>query len=170
MGLSGAREAVVMPGASGMVRMQYTGRMQLFTLSGQTSRTNYRFGATRRIGWVDQRDVGKRGESGFLNVMEAGEYVFEPYREPGQAQAPPALATPPVPAPSPAPVGEEQPDPGLDAQASMAEMPDPANLTVPEIRALDLTPAQWRRLLDLEQAGKQRTTAIQHIETALANA
>lgn len=47
---------------------------------------------------------------------------------------------------------------GLKAQEG--EAPDPAILTVGEIEALELTPAQWAELLELEQTGKARKGVI----------
>lgn len=41
---------------------------------------------------------------------------------------------------------------------------DPAEMTVTEIKALELTPEQWSELLDLEREGKARVTVIDYAE------
>lgn len=45
-----------------------------------------------------------------------------------------------------------------------ADPPDPGEMTVEEIKALDLTPEQWSELLDLEREGKARVTVIDYAE------
>lgn len=47
--------------------------------------------------------------------------------------------------------------------------PDPSALTVAEIKALELSQEQWKALMAAEKAGKNRTGAIEFIESVLAD-
>ena len=147
-----------MAGIEGFVEIEYVGDRQLSTFTGEATNTRYRFGATRRIGFVDKRDVGERPSegrpgSGFLALRRNGQYLFR------------AVEAPPAPA-------EPEPEPEPEAAVSEPEVMalDPNELTVDEIRALDLSPVAWAQLLDAERAGKNRKSAVEHIQAQLGKA
>lgn len=100
----------------------------------------YRFGRNAKHirAWVALADVQFLLDSGLFKVVEQ--------------QAP--LSVPPPQPPEP------EPEPVLHFT--------PADLTVAEIKALELTAEQWAAVLDEEQAGKQRVTVIDHAEQQLA--
>lgn len=147
---------------TGFVQIEYLGNNYGSTVWGgpgaAPSGRSYTFGAgaTDRIKYVDPRDA-----QWFANLREGGRNVFAQVRvEP---------VAPPMSEPEP-----EEAEP-LDNLSSGAEevhapaLPDPADLTVTEIKALDLTPVQWDQLLAAERAGKNRATAVEYMESQLVD-
>lgn len=69
----------LLPGAEGMVRLEYTGAQQIATWTGHVTNAAYRFGVTKRVGWVDKRDAGEREGKGFLSLRKNGMWLFNLY-------------------------------------------------------------------------------------------
>lgn len=166
-------------GAAGMVLLEYTGGQQDAVWTGHVTHTAYRFGVTKRTGWVDRRDAGDREGKGFLGMRRNGHYVFRlaapPKRSRGDAGPQPSPAA--VPVAPPAPVGEAgQAETGAvprrETPAAMADraenVPNPDHLTVAQIRALELDPSQWRALRASEVAGKNRKSVLAQADRVLA--
>lgn len=152
-----------MAGAEGFVEIEYVGSQQLLTFTGSVTNTRYRFGVTRRHGFVDKRDVGERptegrGGSGFLALRRNGQFLFR------VAEPKPVAAVKPV-----AEVNAAEPvvETEVVETVETVAVPDPNTLTVDEIRDLDLSPVAWAQLLDAERAGKNRKSAVEFIEAQL---
>ena len=66
-------------GAGGMVLLVYMGRGMTSVWDGPVTNTRYRFGQDGNTrGWVDKRDAGEKGKSGFLNEKDSkGNYLFD---------------------------------------------------------------------------------------------
>jgi hypothetical protein len=71
----------LIPGEEGMVRLEYSGAQQIATWTGHVTNVAYRFGATKRVGWVDRRDAGEREGKGFLSLRKNGMWLFNLYVE-----------------------------------------------------------------------------------------
>lgn len=159
-----ARGATIQRAASaqapiGFVQMEYLGNNYGSTVWGgpgaAPSGRSYAFGAdaTQRIKYVDPRDVPY-----LSNLREGGRNLFA------------LVKLQPAPAPTPEPVETEALDNLSTPQGDEPEtLPNPGDLTVTEIKALDLTPAQWEQMLVAERAGKNRATAIEHMEAQLVD-
>lgn len=64
-------------GSSGMTKLEYLGKQQSTIWDGPVTQVRYRFGVDRPVGWVDPRDVGEKGKSGFLNIKDRNNnYLF----------------------------------------------------------------------------------------------
>lgn len=156
-------------GARGFVELEYVGDQQIATWTGPVTNTQYRFGATRRMGYVDKRDAGERpgdgrGGAGFLAMRRKGKFlfrVFEAQPAAAMANARPVEAIEqsadagPEPSPETAVAADEEAGVYPEALA-----PDPNALTVDEIRLLKLTPDEWRVLGEAESAGKARKSVL----------
>lgn len=145
---------------TGFVQIEYQGTNYGTTVWGgpgsAPSGRSYTFGAgaADRIKYVDPRDV-----QWFRNLREGGQNVF------AMVQVKPA--------PQPAPEvseAEEVDKLSTPTEETQAEaLPDPADLTVAEIKEIDLTPAQWEQMLAAERIGKNRVSAIEHMEAQLVD-
>ena len=145
----------------GDVPMEYTANTPPRTYRGRSGRI-YRVdsGKGRRF-MAHPSDVEKLLRLSVFRVVKANEAAresdlqVEPQPKPVSVvtMAPPKQPTPPVPAPEP----EPEPD-------DLRTLPDPAQLSVDDIKALGLTPAEWETLLEAERAGKSRKTAITFME------
>lgn len=164
----GTVQALSMPGSEGMVRLEYVGQQQISTWTGDVTNTAYRFGATRRVGWVDVRDAGERpvegrAGKGFLAVRRNGQFLFQPYQEPtfDEASGLSAGLTAEV-SESGGEMNQAEPEPAA------VGVPDPNTLTVAEIKTLELTPEHWNELRMLELAGQKRRGVLEYVEKLLA--
>lgn len=148
---------------SGFVQIEYLGNNYGTTVwggpgSAPTGRS-YTFGAeaVHRVKYVDPRDA-----QFFVNLREGGRNLF-------------ALVRPePIAAPDPEPVGVADTGNGVDnlstPQGDEPEtLPNPGDLTVPEIKTLALTKAQWEQVLAMERAGKNRVSAVEFMESQLVD-
>lgn len=159
-----------MNGAEGFILLEYLGSQQVATWPGEVSNTNYRFGVSRRMGYVDKRDAGERPSegskgSGFLAVRKDGKQLFRVAPEPVLEKAPAAQ-----PQTAEATMTSEEahltPAPVVVVSkavvAAPVATPDPGVLTTAEIKALVLSPEQWVALIQAEEAGKARQTVLLH--------
>lgn len=62
--------------------------------------------------------------------------------------------------------GGKPPQPPSDSE-SQNDLPEPANLTLKQIKTHKLTAAQWQEWLDNEKSGRERSTVIEYIEQKL---
>lgn len=181
-GVSGGAMAVP-ENTTGMVKLVYQGKGMLSVWDGPVTNTRYRFGADKPKGWVYKQDAGERGRNGFLNLKDSrGNYLFE---QDGDAELP---ASGPVITPAPAGaiqataqapkqvatqnVVDIQKDPVVvigEAPKEEPDYPDPKDLNVAEIQALELTPEQWQKVYKAELAGLARKSALTFMEKQIAS-
>lgn len=182
-------------GTSGMVKLEYLGKAQSTIWDGPVTRTRYRFGVDRKIGWVDPRDAGEVGRSGFLALKDRhNNYLFRLVEEAAPAKA---TARKSAPAPEVEPVlsiagtdavsatvveGQEEvmnvvADPSTEEEAvsaTVVEAPastfryDPSEMYPSDIKRLKLTRSEWDQMYRLELAGKNRKTVTTYIEEQLS--
>lgn len=134
-------------GRDGMTIIEYIGP-SVGKQAFWAENTVYQFGRSRPVGYVDNRHVaellqqkGKRGEVLFrIKAVEA--------------PAPKAEKVQPIPEPV-----EE-----IDAAPLFSPLPDPNDLTVREIKGLDLSSDDAALMLADERDGLNRRTAIQYLE------
>jgi GT2 family glycosyltransferase len=168
-----------LPGAEGMVQIEYLGEQMPAIWTGPVTHVQYRFGKTRRVGWIDRRDLGERGVSGFLNMKLPNDtwafrlyqpppVVVEPATDNASVDAQPAVVEPSSDNTS-LDTPPEDHAPSADQPATGGPAPDPAQLTVDQVKALRLNADQWQALLELERAGKHRKSLIEWIEQTLAD-
>ncbi len=134
---------------TGMVLVEYVGGNVGSSMwggpGGAPSNRYYQFGNNQRdkIKYVATQDL-----EWALGLRDGGRPMLQRYNPPELAPVPQMVAIPVVePEPEPAPV---------------ANNPDPATLTVAQIKELTLTPAQWAALAELEAAGKSRRTVLEY--------
>jgi glycosyltransferase involved in cell wall biosynthesis len=172
-----ARTMADLPGKKGMILLEYQGsNAGDETWHGPVTGTPYALGGVKRRGYVDKQDAygnpGKR--DGFLNLKESGKRLFTE-----------VVIEPPAPEPEPVPeeIQEEAPEP----IRILGEMPIPdweqekgevITLDIDYVSILrtvsnikeavdDLGRGELEVLLNMEQEGKNRSTAITVIEDAL---
>ncbi len=63
--------------------------------------------------------------------------------------------------------GSNSSDEHSSSEGENAHTPDPSELTVREVRALELTDDEWRDLAEQEKGGKNRSGVLKHIESVL---
>ena len=129
-----------------MVEIRYAGpRQGSFVVLGQESRTRYRVPGAGKTFMVDPRDVA------FFRSFRHGREYQAIVSSPAQGLQihEPATASPV--SVRPQPVSEPIPDPG--------------DMSVSEIKAMQLNPLRALQMLTKEQAGKARVTAIAHLKT-----
>lgn len=173
-------------GSVGMVKLEYTGKQMASVWSGPVTNAAYVFGVDKARGWVDRRDMGERGKSGFLNLKNRdGSWLFqavvdksvavveEPVQEPVQV-AVPELA-----------IAQSTVDPNpqfMDSNSSRAvatgtlsasqvatvDFPNPTDLNVLEIKALNLTREQLVEMYKVELANRARKGLVAYFEERLA--
>lgn len=180
---NGARMANTI-GQVGMVKLEYLGKQVASTWEGEVTYSPYIFGIDRPKGWVDKRDAGEKGKSGFLNRKDKlGNYLFREALEESSSNG----------------TGLSAPIPEVivaDAETSLAalagatnitmtgtlsmvqpvqesmtglDFPDPTDMNVEEIKRLELTPEQWDRVYKTELANRNRKGAIAFLEEKLAS-
>jgi hypothetical protein len=197
--LNGARMATNTVGSTGMVKIQYIGKKMSSIWAGHATNTEYVFGMDRAVGWVDKRDVGERGKSGFLNSKDSNnQWLF-------MAVADSKKAATPQPAPEPeiqtltiggevasltvetepksenvllldadvASVTVETEMPAgkgrATAKGSLSSVPDPTDMTVEEVKRLNLDLAGWTEVYKTELANRSRKGLITFLEETIAN-
>lgn len=148
-------------GQDGMVILEYRGTSEgVQTWRGPVTRTPYRFGRTRSQGYVDVKDA-----QGMLDISEQGARIFRVVSQPA--------STIPAPPPSAQIVVNDEPiaqKPIQEPQEIIDEIDedkpvlDPYEMTIAEIKALDLTANQAEEMLFMELDGKSRSTLIQYLE------
>lgn len=150
---NGLERSYTMVGSNGMTQLQYTGnKMGSTTRVGESTNTVYRFSGAKRKGWVDNGDVGVRGQSGLLNIKENGTWAFELVPEGADVSFKPVKTE------------EAEPAPVKETRGEEVSVPDPSTMTVQEIVNLDLPPEGWATLYKIEKAGKQRITVLKYAE------
>lgn len=182
--LRGATQMADTFGQVGMARVRYTGKQMLSTWQGEVTGVNYSFGVERPKGWVDKRDLGSRDEKkGFLGKKDRAtdQWLFESVAE-EKSTTQNGSSEPVVPQQE---VKEEE---EVVAAAGVSEtagtlgnraaqtvgrkkisVPNPEDLTVAEIKDLDLTLEQWEELYRKEMAGPNRKGAVSFLEETIAN-
>lgn len=176
-----------MIGSVGMEKIEYLGDQMTFTAFGETTNAAYTFGRDRPKGWVDKRDVGSRESGkGFLGkkdrrtgtwmyrLAETSKNVFpveevkveevevEEVKVEVEKLAEPAAVE------KAAPVGAAQVSGSLSAKEKL-DFPDPTDMNVEEIKALELSREQWVEVYKTEMARRNRKGAIAFMEDLLAN-
>jgi glycosyltransferase involved in cell wall biosynthesis len=152
-------------GGNGMTMLRYIGKSQgTQTFYGFATGQAYKFGLSRPLGYVDNRDLlGSSTKPGLLDMSESGKKLFaiEPMNKTKVA----AL----VPAAMAAAVDNFKPDTtpqeivSLEEEAPEAIYPEfyPEEMTVAEIRNLtNLTKEQANDLYEKERSGKNRSTVL----------
>ena len=170
-------------GAEGMVKIEYLGDQMSFTISGDKTNARYTFGKDRPKGWIDPRDLGTReglsGDTGFLTKRDrqTGKYLYKLAEEAVAPEPKPVAVTQVVEENAPSvPQGVAEATGTLSATENVAEksvtlksdVPNPTDLTVEEIKLLELTQDQWLQVYQIEMAGRNRKSAITFIEETLA--
>lgn len=141
-----ARAAQVAMDVQSMTLVEYVGRnygSQRWGGRGSTpSGRTYVFGRTERdrVRYIDNRDV-----KWLLGVQSEGGPVFRLYKPP-----------------APKPV-EPEPE-------TTPDVPDPNDMTIAEIKELDLSPELWKLVLKAETNGKNRAGAVEFIEQKIVYA
>lgn len=175
-------------GSKGSTKLEYLGKQTSSIWDGPVTQVRYRFGIDRKVGWVDNRDIGVRGESGFLKLKDRnGNWLFRVVASDNsdvvavEIKAENEALTVPEDAVSATVVegGEEVlavvADPVAEvvsATVSVAptgDWPDPNNLYPSDIKRLNLTREQWQGLYQAELAGKKRSAVITYVEEKLAS-
>lgn len=180
-------------GVSGLVQIEYLGKQQSTVWDGPVTRTRYRFGVDRKVGWVDARD-----KDGFLAFKDRNNSpLFALVSAPAAKEAPASTSAPePVAEPVLSIAGTDAvsatvveggeevmnvvADPATDEEAVSAtvvtEAPtdanfryDPNEMYPSDIKRLNLTKSEWETLYRLELAGKNRKTVTTYIEEKLAS-
>lgn len=154
--------ATSLPGKDGFEILEYIGSSAGdMTWWGPESRTRYVFGGTRRIGYVDKRDVAK-----MVALVDQGQSVFRVYQKPKELEIKVTLETQDF------SKGAKAYQEGIEALAQVEpEIPpfDPSGLSVAKLKSrLDgLEPAQLQALLEAERVNLNRKGAIAAIEGAI---
>jgi hypothetical protein len=150
------------PGATGMVLVEYIGQnVGRGMFYGEETGARYTFKATRRVGYVDQRDL-----PALLEIMQGRRPAFRVYKPPKPAK----VVEVPKPA-VPAPVAELEPEPDeLPAvEVPKPAAPDVAEMTVNEVRDMvgetDVNTLQV--MLEAEEAGRNRKMVVKALKEAL---
>ena len=186
-------------GVTGMVQLEYLGKQQSTIWDGPVTRTRYRFGVDRKIGWVDPRDVGTEGKDGFLALRDRNNnFLFRLVNAPITTEMPSSGSKT-----APVPVGEpvlsvaagtdtvsatvvEGNQEVLSVVADAATQEDAVSATVvvsadadfrynpsemypSDIKRLNLNKEEWGIMYRLEMAGKNRQTVKTFIEEKLAS-
>lgn len=163
-----------MVGQVGMAKLEYTGGKMSSSWHGEVSHRDYVFGQDRPRGWIDNRDV-----EGFLSKQDnKGNYLFQRVGVAAKQPEPEKIA---VSTESNEVVSEHETVSILkgqsvgrstDAVLVVEKEPDflnPTDLTVEEIKSLDLTLEQWKKVYSAEMAGRSRKGAVLFIEETIAN-
>jgi hypothetical protein len=173
-----------------MVKLEYTGKQQSTIWDGPATQVRYRFGVDRKVGWVDPRDAGERGVSGFLKLKDRHDnWLFKLVTDDTPVvgvEATPTLQTVPGAAGGASASGTLTAggnavmtvvaDPSEDiVSATVVEMsakdlgfPDPGSLYPSDIKRLKLTKEQWEGLYRAELAGKNRQAVKTFVEEQIA--
>lgn len=152
-----------MVGQAGMTKIEYTGAKMSSSWHGDVTHRDYIFGEDRPRGWVDNRDV-----EGFLSKRDnKGNYVFRRVETPRPEKQPEPVA-----------VETNEKVTVLKGQAVgrstdeiqvVEDFPNPNDLTIEEIKNLDLSLEQWKKLYSAELAGRSRKVAVAWLEDRIAN-
>lgn len=166
-------------GSSGMTKLEYTGKQMAAAWSGPVTGATYYFGLDKSRGWVDKRDVGERGKSGFLNMKNKnnGTWLFQvatdnpaPAEEPIEELVVEVVSEPML-------VGVAEPVgktvmrgtlSTVEPEAPAVEIPDITDMNVVEVKALQLTRDQLLEVYRVELAGRARKGLISYLEERLA--
>lgn len=162
----------------GMALIEYVGgnkgSSQWGGPGGSPSGQKYIFGDNSRdkIKYVRANDV-----AWILGLRDEGKTLFQ-VRNPKPIEAPEPVVTPEDEAetdpevkaetePETAEPMDNEPDIPDERPADAIELNDPADLTIAEIKALDLSEAGWLAMYEAEKAGKNRSGAIEFILSKL---
>ena len=162
-----ARMATSMVGQAGMTKIEYTGSKMNSSWHGEVTHRDYIFGEDRARGWVDNRDV-----DGFLKARDnKGNYIFKRVDAPKQVKQSEPVA---VESNEKEVVVLKGQSVGRSADAvavveKQPNFPDPIDMTVEEIKDLELDLGQWKALYSAEMAGRNRKGAVAFIEEKIAN-
>lgn len=178
-------------GVSGMVQLEYLGKQQSTIWDGPVTRTRYRFGVDRKVGWVDPRDVGVEGKEGFLGLKDrnnnllfrkvdapVAKAVAAPAEEPALSAAGAGTATATLVADEGevlTVVADEEAEEDAVSATIVQQQPEthfrynPSEMYPSDIKRLNLTHEEWGILYRLELAGKNRKTVTTYIEEQLAS-
>ena len=156
-----------MVGQAGMTKIEYTGSKMNSSWHGEVTHRDYIFGEDRARGWVDNRDV-----DGFLKARDnKGNYIFKRVDAPKQVKQSEPVA---VESNEKEVVVLKGQSVGRSADAvavveKQPNFPDPIDMTVEEIKDLELDFGQWKALYSAEMAGRNRKGAVAFIEEKIAN-
>lgn len=176
-------------GAAGMVRIQYLGKKMSSVWPGHVTNADYVFGADKPIGWVDPRDAGEKGKSGFLNSKDGnGNFIFQVVAEKKAAASTKEpelvvemimpvvretvdsaeLAVEKVPAGR---AGAVQVGGALSVteKTAVLDVTDPTDHNVEEIKRWNLSKEQWIEIYRIELANRHRKGLLAFLEEKLAD-
>lgn len=161
-----------MVGQVGMTKIEYIGNKMSSPWHGSVSHRDYVFGEDRPRGWVDNRDV----EGLLAKRDKQGKNVFRLVNAPKQVEKQPEpvlvesneVQKETVSVLKGESVGRST-DPVQVVEDKKQDFPDPTDLTVEEIKELDLTLEQWKGLYSAEMSGRNRKGAVSFIEEKIAN-
>lgn len=148
-----ARAAQVAMDVQSMTLVEYVGRnhgsQRWGGPGGSPSKKTYVFGRNDRdrVRYVDERDV-----KWLLGVQSEGYPVFRIYKPVEQKPVQPTMPTPV--------------EPDTDFTTGEVKI-DPSEMTIAEIKEMELSPELWQQVLDAEINGKNRTGAIEFIKTKM---
>jgi hypothetical protein len=159
-----------LPAGGDMVLLQFIGKAVGTSnwggAGGSPSGRIYRFGNNPKdaIKYVERRDA-----DWFLTLRKDGSPLFKLYEEPKKAAAPVPQEQKQVPVKEslpPAVVGIAS-DLTIKVQRAPEAIPDLDNLTVYQIRNLELSKGQWELVIDTERKGKNRIGVLSHAREKL---
>lgn len=174
------RMEMAMLGSQGMTEIVYVGgNMGTMEWYGAVSKIRYVFGGARPEGWVDAKDVDY-----FVGLRENGQPVFKLAKA---KEEPEPIPTPVIVDPGAPQVKTDEgvltvTSSGLvDGEGNVIDpatmkprtedqpqdIPAIADLTLAELKELQLEPNQWQLMFDDEEAGRNRVGHIQFIKSKL---
>jgi GT2 family glycosyltransferase len=193
--IGGSAKMAASVGVQGMTKIQYTGKQVSSTWHGDVTNAPYVFGIDRPRGWVDKRDVGSKEEKkGFLSKKDRdGNFIFKvvtdnkaeevveekitviKHQSVGMSEATASFVV------EDNPNSSEVVVPGAFSNATASASGtlhvkekekvavDPSEISVEQIKQLELSKEEWHQLYKDELAGRNRKGAVAFLEEKLAN-
>lgn len=165
------RMSANMIGTTGMIKLVYVGSKMSSSWHGEVSHRDYVFGQDRPRGWVDKRDA-----EGFLKLRDSKGSILFKQADSSNVEVEKFSVEEPVVKESSDTVTAVKGQAVGNSFAStkavkegIVDFPDPTDLTVEEIKGLELSLAQWKSVYSAELAGRNRKGATLFLEEKIAN-
>jgi hypothetical protein len=190
--IGGSAKMAASVGVQGMVKIQYIGKQVSSTWYGDVTNAPYIFGIDRPKGWVDKRDVGSKEEKkGFLSKKDRdGNFIFKVVTDNKAEEVvekkpegelvtaiegisvadtveQPEMVT--VMKGQSVGMSEAAPNRFDSSLPPKAKSIDSSELSVEQIKSLELSKEEWQELYKDELAGRNRKGAVAFLEDKIAN-